>query len=85
MQVESSASPLLTIDEYTYSNWLMRPWLTNSFNKKSWIATTVVLLNMQVKTNILLAHFSTVHAFPIEMKYREESTQIKSQNDHPSP
>ena len=36
-----------------YSNWLMRLWLTNSSNKKSWITATVVLFNTQVKTNIL--------------------------------
>ena len=39
----------------TCSNWLMQLWLTNSCNKKSWIAATVVLFNTQVKTNILVS------------------------------
>ena len=52
MQVESSATPLLTIDEVEKvprqkiarsdmcSTLLIRLWLTNSFNKSSWIAAT---------------------------------------------
>ena len=65
MQVESCAKPLLTIDEVEkvqrqkiasfigYVFQLTYAATVDKLNKKSWIAARVVLLNTQVKTNIL--------------------------------
>ena len=78
MQVESSTTPLLTIDEVEkvqrqkpglsvmYSNWLMRLWLTNSFNKKSCITA----VGWKLFSSILSDHYKTVFFFSISRKWK---------------
>ena len=60
-----------------YSNGLMRLWLTNSSNKKSWITATVVLFNTQVKTNILASWWIMMtHGSITKMKWWNKLTWI---------
>ena len=78
MQVESSATHLLTIDVVEkvqrqkiasfimYSNWLMRLWLTNSFHKKSCITA----MDWKLFISILSDYYKTVFFFSISRKWK---------------
>ena len=60
-----------------YSNWLMRLWLKNSSNKKSWITATVALFNTQVKTNILASWWTMMtHGCITTMRWWNKLTWI---------
>ena len=55
--------PVLTV---MYSNWLMRLWLTNSFNKQSCIAA----MDWKLFISILSDYYKTVFFFSISRKWK---------------